>query len=80
MTHRATLYKQLHKLKNKHGNLVSSPIIQNLSQVEYHMHTITFDNDKGFADNMTTSHSLTVKTYFTRPHIPVKIKRLLKIE
>lgn len=68
MTDRATLHTCLHKLKNRHSRAVSKAIIQKLNQVEYPMHTITFDNDQGFADHIKVAKDLNVKTYFTRPY------------
>jgi IS30 family transposase len=68
MTDRATLHTTLHKLKNRNSNGVSKAIIEKLNQVDYPMHTITFDNDKGFADHLTVANTLNVKTYFTRPY------------
>ena len=68
MTDRATLHTRLHKLTNRHSHWVSNTIIQKLSQEQYPMHTITFDNDKGFADHMSVANALNVKTYFTRPY------------
>lgn len=32
------------------------------------MHTVTFENDKGFANHMDVANSLNVKTFFTRPY------------
>ena len=68
MTDRATLHTRLHKLKNRHSHVVSKAIIQELSTVDYPMHTITFDNDKGFADHIDVAKTLNVKTFFTRPY------------
>lgn len=68
MTDRATLHTTLHKLKNRHSHAVSKVIIKRLNQIGYPMHTITFDNDKGFADHMMVANALNVKTYFTRPY------------
>jgi IS30 family transposase len=68
MTDRATLHTTLHKLKNRNSHGVSKAIIEKLNQVEYPMHTITFDNDKGFADHLKVANTLNVKTYFTRPY------------
>jgi len=36
--------------------------------MNYPIHTITFDNDKGFADHVVVAKSLNVDTYFTRPY------------
>jgi IS30 family transposase len=68
MTDRATLYTRLQKLKNRNSPVVSKAIIKKLREVDYPMHTITFDNDKGFADHLTVANILNVKTYFTRPY------------
>jgi IS30 family transposase len=68
MTDRATLHTSLHKLKNRRSNTVSKAIIKKLNEVRYPMHTITFDNDKGFADHMAVADALNVNKYFTRPY------------
>lgn len=68
MTDRATMHTSLHLLKNRNSHMVSKAIIKKLSQVVYPKHTITFDNDKGFADHMDVADILNVKTYFTRPY------------
>jgi IS30 family transposase len=68
MTDRATLHTSLQKLEHRQSNEVSKAIIKKLKKVDYPMHTITFDNDKGFADHMKVSDALNVNTYFTRPY------------
>lgn len=68
MTDRATLHTSLNKLENRHSHAVSKAIIQRLNQRCYPIHTITFDNDKGFADHMMVANDLNAKTYFTRPY------------
>ncbi len=68
MTDRATLYTCLHKLQNRKSDAVSQAIIENLNEMDYPLHTITFDNDKGFANHMEVAHALNVNTYFTRPY------------
>ena len=68
MTDRTTLHTSLHKLKNRRSNTVSKAMIKKLNEVRYPMHTITFDNDKGFADHMEVADALNVNTYFTRPY------------
>lgn len=68
MTDRATLHTCLQKLQNRRSDLVSKAIIDNLNKMEYPLHTITFDNDKGFANHMEVADALHVKTYFTRPY------------
>jgi len=68
MTDRAMLHTRLHKLTNRHSHVLSKAIIKQLSKLSYPIHTLTFDNDKGFADHMTVANTLNVKTYFTRPY------------
>ena len=68
MTDRATLQTSLHRLKNRNSSTVSKTIIKKLSQMHYPLHTITFDNDKGFADHVAVAKALNAETYFTRPY------------
>ena len=68
MTDRATLITRLQKLTNRNSKMVRKAIIKNLSKMTCQLHTITFDNDKGFADHMEIAKALHVKTYFTRPY------------
>ena len=68
MTDRATLRTSLHKLEHRQSNEVSKAIIKKLKKAEYPLHTMTFDNDKGFADHMVVADALQINTYFTRPY------------
>lgn len=68
MTDRATLHTSLQKLEHRQSNEVSKAIIKKIKKVDYPMHTMTFDNDKGFADHMKVSDALNVNTYLTRPY------------
>jgi transposase, IS30 family len=68
MTDRATLHTCLHKLQNRRSDLVSKAIIEILNKMDYQLHTITFDNDKGFANHMEVAGALNIETYFTRPY------------
>lgn len=68
MTDRATLHTRLHKLSNRRSETVSRAIIKKLEQAEYPMHTVTFDNDLGFANHTAVAEALNVDTYFTRPY------------
>jgi len=43
-------------------------MVWELSRLGYPIHTITFDNDMGFAAHGTVAQKLGVKTYFTRPY------------
>ncbi len=65
MTDRATLHTKLYKLEN--SNMVRKTMIKSLLKSKYPIQTITFDNDKGFADHMTVANALNADTYFTRP-------------
>jgi transposase, IS30 family len=68
MTDRATLHTSLQKLSNRRSETVSKAIIKKLEQAEYPMHTVTFDNDLGFANHTAVAEALDVDTYFTRPY------------
>jgi IS30 family transposase len=68
MTDRATLHTKLHKLENRNSNTVSKTMIKSLLKSKHPIHTITFDNDKGFADHMMVAKALDADTYFTRPY------------
>ena len=68
MTDRATLHTSLHKLSNRRSEIVSKAIIKKLEQAAYPMHTVTFDNDLGFANHTEVAETLNVDTYFTRPY------------
>jgi IS30 family transposase len=68
MTDRATLHTSLHKLSNRRSETVSKAIIKKLEQADYPMHTVTFDNDLGFANHREVAEALNVDTYFTRPY------------
>jgi IS30 family transposase len=68
MTDRATLHTSLHKLGNRRSETVSKAIIKKLEQADYPMHTVTFDNDLGFANHTEVAKALIVDTYFTRPY------------
>ena len=68
MTDRATLHTKLHKLENRNSNTVSKTMIKSLLKSKHPIHTITFDNDKGFADHMLVAKALNANTYFTRPY------------
>jgi IS30 family transposase len=48
--------------------MVSKSIIKKLRKAGYPLHTITLDNDQGFADHMQVAKELNIKTYFTRPY------------
>ena len=68
MTDRATLHTILRKLSNRRSETVSKAIIKKLEQGDYPMHTLTFDNDLGFANHTEVAETLNVDTYFTRPY------------
>jgi IS30 family transposase len=65
MNDSATLHTKLHKLENRNSNIVSKTMIKIFLKSKYPIHTITFDNDKGFANHMTVSNGLNDDSYFT---------------
>jgi IS30 family transposase len=67
-TDRASLHTKLHKLENRNSNTVSKTLIKSPLKNKHQIHTITFVNDKGFADHMTVAKALNADTYFTRPY------------
>jgi IS30 family transposase len=68
LTDRATLHTGLYKLGCRKSDMVSKSIIKKLRKAGYPLHTITLDNDQGFADHMQVAKELNIKTYFTRPY------------
>ena len=68
MTDRATLHISLQKLEFRQSKEVSKAIIKELKKVYYPVHTMTFDNDKGFADHMKVADALNINTCFTRDY------------
>jgi IS30 family transposase len=68
LTDRATLHTRLHKLKSRHSDAVAKAIINKLGYSLNSLHTITFDNEKGFANHMDVACVLNVKIYFTQPY------------
>ena len=68
LTDRATLHTGLYKLGCRKSDMVSKNIIKKLRKTGYPLHTITLDNDQGFADHMQVAKELNIKTYFTRPY------------
>ena len=67
-TDRASLHTKLHKLESRNSNTVSKTLIKSPLKNNHQIHTITFVNDKGFADHMTVAKALNADTYFTRPY------------
>jgi IS30 family transposase len=68
MTDRATLHTHLHKLPNKKSHTVSKSIRRILHKATYSLHTLTFENDKAFAEHQAIGLALGLETYFTRPY------------
>jgi IS30 family transposase len=58
MTDRATLHTHLHKLPNKKSHSVSKSIGRILHKATYPLHTLTFDNDKAFAEHQAIGLAL----------------------
>ncbi len=68
ITDRASLHTKLHKLENRNSNTVSKTMIKSLLKSKHQIHTITFDNNKGFANHMTVAKALNADTFLTRPY------------
>ena len=68
ITDRATLHTSLKKLDNRSSENVTKNLIRKLVKCKYPIHTITFDNDKGFAGHKDVAKALQAETYFTRPY------------
>jgi IS30 family transposase len=68
MTDRAELHTSLHLLRSRHSAVVSKAIINKLYMVKYPHHTITFDNDRGFADHIAVADAPNINTYFTKTY------------
>ena len=48
--------------------MVIKTIIKRLAKSKHLLHTISFDNDKGFAFNMSIANALNADTNFARPY------------
>jgi IS30 family transposase len=68
MTYGAILDTSLHKLHNRHSEVVSKFIIKRFRKLTYPIHNAAFDNDKVFANNIDVDNCLNVKTYISRPY------------
>jgi IS30 family transposase len=68
MIDRASLYIRLNKLKTRNSKKVGKTMIKRLQKSEHPLHTMTLDNDKGFADHTLVADTLNIDTYFTRPY------------
>jgi IS30 family transposase len=67
MTDRVLLPTSRNWLDHRQINEVSKAIITKLKKAEYLLHTMTFDNDKVFANFMMVEDTLQNNTYFSRP-------------
>lgn len=68
MTDRATLFTRIKKLPNKSSHIVSDAIKRTLRTSLCDLHTLTFENDKAFAEHKSIGIDLRADTYFTRPY------------
>jgi IS30 family transposase len=68
MTDRASLSTSLRKLKSKDSKTIGKTIESVIRKTKYKVHTLTFDNDKAFADHHHIASRMNIKTYFTRPY------------
>lgn len=77
MTYRTILITMREKLNSKNTDEVNGKINDILTNFSSSwIKTITFDNGKEFTYHYKIANELKVKTYFTRPHIPLKIRGL----
>jgi IS30 family transposase len=67
ITKNAKLYAHFHTLPKKNSHSVSQSIRSILQNETYHLHKLTFDNDKAFAGHRAIRLALGLETYFTRP-------------
>ena len=68
MTDRSTLCTQLKLLPSKESKEVHRAMSQRLSNLNYKIKTITFDNDKAFSKHEAIAKKLNASSYFTRPY------------
>lgn len=64
---RATLLTRIQKLKGKNAAAITKKIIRQLLNLPP-IKTMTFDNDKAFAQHEIIAKACNLKTYFTRPY------------
>ena len=55
-------------LKGKHAGPLKTAVIQLMSPLKSHIHTLTFDNGKEFAQHEEIASQLDCKTYFATPY------------
>lgn len=68
LTDRKTIETKLIKIKTKNSKSVAKKIISKLKAHADEIHTMTFDNDLGFAAHEWIAKKLGIDTYFTRPY------------
>lgn len=65
---RHSKYTKLCLLNGKTMKEVSSSIIKTLKKLKRHLHTITYDNGKEFANHKEVSRKLEVQCFFAKPY------------
>ena len=68
ITDRATIRTKLRKLNSKFSKHIQQKTVQALKNEKPFIKTITFDNDKAFANHLQIAKQLNAKTFFTRPY------------
>jgi len=65
---RHSKFSLIAKVPNKNANNVTEAIVAMLCPIKEHLHTITFDNGKEFAQHQTMADKLAVNVYFAHPY------------
>ena len=68
MTDRATLHTRMMKLHSKKSKEVADAIIKCMKRNKHKVYTLTFDNDKAFAEHERVARKIKASSYFTRPY------------
>jgi IS30 family transposase len=68
ITDRVSLMEWIVKLSSKNASELAKAIIKTLHPIQDHLHTITSDNGKEFAEHKQISEKLNVSFYFAHPY------------
>jgi len=68
LTERKSRFTLIQKVKRKTAQCVTDAIINLLTPLSEHVHTLTADNGKEFADHKTIASKLNAKFYFAHPY------------
>ena len=65
---RHSKFSLIAKVPNKSANNVTAAIVVMLDPIKEHLHTITFDNGKEFAQHQIMADKLAINVYFAHPY------------